>query len=750
MRSLMMVEKENIHEKLLLAEQRLRLVLENSRDVVYQANYDTGFYEYVSPSMEEFSEYSAQELLNGGMEILSSLIHPADVQNLREHLQKIVDTNEGHQRHAIEYRFKTKLQGFRWVSDYRSIIRDSNNMPVSVLGCLRDVGDLKQSQLQIREIERRYRYIFEKNPIPMWAYDADTHAILMVNNAAKDKYGYSEEEFLAMSMEDVSQSRDNRKYFQHDSYEDTHSFTGERAHRKRDGSLMNVEVLSHIIYINGRLTRLIVAHDITERERATRALAFQANILKNVRESVMVTDLEGKITYWNEGAEKLFGYTTDEISGKNAGILRSPDDSGEFRGDLDNTLLKGAFHGEYCGLRKDGNIVWYEVRITPMHDLEDRVTGFIAIANDIGDRKAVYDKLEKSEANLRAIFDNTHKAFILLDKDYKVIAFNKMAAEGSELLFGRKITEGASILDFVKDEKLNYFRKGFEVAMKGEIVQAERRYRVDKAIKWFEFTYNPVLSTNAEHIGVCLGVMDVTERRQANDLVKEQNSGLKKLNAELDRFVYSASHDLRAPLSSVLGLIEIAEMEIKDPQPRHYFSMMKGSINRLNRFIQDIIDYSKNSRLEVEKEPIDFKEVVSEVTDDLKFLEGADKIRIGFDIDDSKVMLSDKGRIKILLSNLIGNSIKYHNLDQEEPRIRISTQINGRYGKINIEDNGIGIPEEHQAKIFDMFYRASYKSGGSGLGLYIVKEIVQKLHGSISVESQPGKGTKFSITLPLE
>ena len=250
-------------------------------------------------------------------------------------------------------------------------------------------------------------------------------------------------------------------------------------------------------------------------------------------------------------------------------------------------------------------------------------------------------------------------------------------------------------------------------------------------------------------IGICLGVMDITERKVSEEKVIEQNNDLKKLNTELDRFVYSASHDLRAPLSSVLGLIDIAEMEITDPQPLHYFAMMKGSINRLNRFIQDIIDYSKNARLEVAKEPIDFKDLVSEVIDDLKFMDGAEKIKIGYDIDSSGILLSDRSRIKILFSNLIGNSIKYHNLDQEEPFINISTRINGRTVKLTIEDNGIGIGKDHVDKVFDMFYRASYKSAGSGLGLYIVKEIIQKLHGNISVESEMGKGTKFTIILPL-
>ena len=745
-----MVDKEeNLYEKLILAEQRLKLVLENARDGIYHLNLQTGNYDFVSPSLERFSGYTEIEFMAGGVEMLTSLIHPADLPGIEQHiahLQSVEKPNFGNP--SIEYRFKTKEKGYRWVSDSRTLIFDEKGTLVAILGSIRDISDLKQTELQTREISRRYKYIFEKNPLPMWAYDADSHAILMVNHAAIEKYGYTEDDFLAMNMEDLSPAKENRQFFQRDSYDDHHSFTGERFHRKRDGGMINVEVLSHVIYINGRLTRLIISHDVTEREVAAKSLAFHANILKNVQESVIVMDLNGNITFWNEGSEKLFGYRAEEISGKYCGMLRIEQSESEFRKDLDNVIIRGSYHGEVCGMRKDGGIIWYDMVITPMHDLQDRVSGFIATAKDMSERRRVQEELRKSEANLRAIFDNTNKAYILLDKHYRIVAFNKTASEGSIIYFNNELKEGSSILDYI-DERLKYFRNGFEKAMRGETVRAERRYKLHGHVLWFEFTYNPVLTSKGEMIGICLGVMDITERKISEEKVIEQNNDLKKLNTELDRFVYSASHDLRAPLSSVLGLIDIAEMEIKDPQPLHYFAMMKGSINRLNRFIQDIIDYSKNARLEVAKEPIDFKDVVGEVIDDLKFMDGADKISIGYDIDSSGVLLSDRSRIKILFSNLIGNSIKYHNLEQETPYIRISTHINGRTAKVIIEDNGIGIGKDHVDKVFDMFYRASYKSAGSGLGLYIVKEIVQKLHGNITVESEMGKGTKFTIMLPL-
>ena len=746
-----MVDKEeNLYEKLLLAEQRFKLLLESARDGVYQLNLLNGSYDFVSPSLERFSGYAEIEFRAGGVEMLTSLIHPADIPGIEEHiahLQSINNPNLGSP--SIEYRFKTKDKGYRWVSDSRTLIKSDDGKIMAILGSIRDISDLKQSELQMREINRRYKYIFEKNPLPMWTYDADSHAILMVNQAAIEKYGFTEEDFLAMTMEDISPSKENRQHLPINGLDDAGSFSGERFHRKRDGKIITVEVLSHVIYISGRLTYLVIAHDVTERQSAAKSLALHANILKNVQESVIVMDLNGNISFWNEGAERLFGYKNEEISGKNYEVLRIEQSEGEFRKDLDTVILRGSYHGEVCGLRKDGSVIWYDLDITPMHDLEERVAGFIATAKDISERRRVQEELKKSEANLRAIFDNTNKAYILLDKQYRIVAYNKTANEGSAIYFKKELKEGVSILEYI-EERVKYFRKGFEHAMRGHNISAERRYRFDGNLLWFEFTYNPVQTQKGELLGICLGISDITERKINEEKVREQNTDLKKLNAELDRFVYSASHDLRAPLSSILGLIDIAEMEIKDPQPLHYFAMMKGSINRLNRFIQDIIDYSKNARLEVAKEAIDFRELVNEVNEDLKYMEGAEKIKFIFDLDEAAVVYSDRKRIKILLSNLLGNAIKYHNLNQDEPFIKISTHLqSAKLAKLCIEDNGIGIAKEHLEKVFDMFYRASYKSAGSGLGLYIVKEIVQKLQGTISVDSELNKGTKFNILLPL-
>jgi len=227
------------------------------------------------------------------------------------------------------------------------------------------------------------------------------------------------------------------------------------------------------------------------------------------------------------------------------------------------------------------------------------------------------------------------------------------------------------------------------------------------------------------------------------------NQLLTKANRELDRFVYSASHDLRAPLSSLLGLIEISQRTDDVEEIKHCLKMMKMRVTDLDSFIKDIIDYSRNTRQEVQKETFSLLELAKEVTDGLKFGTGMEEIFIKYQIDPLLSVTTDRSRLKVVFNNLIGNALKYCNPQKEDQLISIAANIEGERLKVLIEDNGIGIAPEHQPKIFDMFYRASEKSKGSGLGLYIVKETLDKLNGKIAVSSTLGSGTVFRLEIPL-
>ncbi|MGC4020761.1 MAG: HAMP domain-containing sensor histidine kinase [Cyclobacteriaceae bacterium] len=224
---------------------------------------------------------------------------------------------------------------------------------------------------------------------------------------------------------------------------------------------------------------------------------------------------------------------------------------------------------------------------------------------------------------------------------------------------------------------------------------------------------------------------------------------LEKENKELDKFIYRTSHDLRSPLSSVKGLATIATHETTDANAKRFLKEIVANIERLDSFTKEIIEYSKNALTDVMLETVNFNVLVSEIIDRLKYMKEASSIQFLLNIDVKQDFLVDRRRIRIVLDNFIVNAIKYHDPKKSFQYIQVNVNKVDDELIITVADNGIGIPPEYKSKIFDMFYRATSVSIGSGLGLYIVKEAVEKMGGIIEVESNPGSGSKFSVHIPV-
>jgi signal transduction histidine kinase len=234
---------------------------------------------------------------------------------------------------------------------------------------------------------------------------------------------------------------------------------------------------------------------------------------------------------------------------------------------------------------------------------------------------------------------------------------------------------------------------------------------------------------------------------QLDKRVSERTAKLVKANQQLDRFVYSASHDLSAPLKSILGLINLVKLEHRSEGLHQHLKYMENSIVKLEVVIEHLSNFSRNQS-PVSKIDFSFGEIVDEVLDNYKYFASINNLKIIRCFEDTDELHSDFHRIKIVLSNLISNAIKYRDARKEESYVKIMFKKNGVSSVIEIEDNGVGIPAEHQEKIFEMFFRGSTKSEGSGLGLFIVKDIVEKLKGEISLVSEAA--TRFIVTLPHE
>ncbi|QOI96150.1 MAG: HAMP domain-containing histidine kinase [Flammeovirgaceae bacterium] len=240
-----------------------------------------------------------------------------------------------------------------------------------------------------------------------------------------------------------------------------------------------------------------------------------------------------------------------------------------------------------------------------------------------------------------------------------------------------------------------------------------------------------------------------TLNQHSERILQNQNNQLAKANAELDQFAYSVSHDLRAPLSSILGLINLYNLAKSESEKDSLVALISGRVNTLDQFIRDILDNSRNSRMEIKLEEVKLSDMIRQVVSQLSHMRDFGKQELQLHVPETFSIITDAGRLRMILSNLISNAVKYYDPAKPNPYIRISAGIENPHWYLTVEDNGLGISDNHRGKLFDMFYRAHAHGEGSGLGLYIVNEVCKKMGGSISVKTVYGEGSSFTVRLPL-
>jgi len=234
-----------------------------------------------------------------------------------------------------------------------------------------------------------------------------------------------------------------------------------------------------------------------------------------------------------------------------------------------------------------------------------------------------------------------------------------------------------------------------------------------------------------------------------NDRLRTANEALKKMNSEMDNFVYSVSHNLRGPISSIQGVVNIAKLEYPNAElvTGKYFDMIERNVGTLNRTITEIVHYSQNARVRLKPERINLRELFDDTFEKLNYLPEATIIDRVMEFEDDYIT-SDRFRMGVIFQNLLSNSIRYCDPGKDRMEIRLEQRRQGDAFVFNVIDNGIGIRESVMPYIYNMFYRGTERSDGAGLGLYIVRETLEKLRGAIDVESREGEGTQVTIALP--
>jgi signal transduction histidine kinase len=377
-----------------------------------------------------------------------------------------------------------------------------------------------------------------------------------------------------------------------------------------------------------------------------------------------------------------------------------------------------------------------------------QVNNFLKIEQE--DKEKLKYQFERQKNFYELLFDHIPMDVAILNSDLKYIFINRSAIKNAEV---RNWVRGKTYMDYSRyrnldmklaQEREDNFRKIIENGE--EFFYEDTYFKGTEQEKTIYRNMVPYFSHSGEKYILAYGI-DITMVRKASEEIFNKNRELNKLNLELDGLVYSVTHDIRSPLHAVLGLIDVIEKEeLLNKQTEEYVSLIRSSISRLDETINLIFDYSKNARTEVQSAEVNLDELItSSFNHNSKELKK--DIRLIFNKNTELKFYSDPQRVKSILNSLISNAIMFSRSDVDA-YVEITVTLDTDYCEIKVTDNGEGIQQKHQDLIFEMFYRGSKKSIGSGLGLFICKEAVEKLKGTLTFTSYPNEGSNFIIKLP--
>ena len=631
-----------------------------------------------------------------------------------------------------------------------------------------DISERKIAELALQESEAKFRDLAERSLVGIYIIQDGIYKY--VNPRFADIHGYSVEEILGvlgpktlvhpddwpLAEDNIRKRLSGESQFVHYEVRDV----------TKNGEIRSVELTGSRTQYQGRPAIVGTILDITERKQAGEELTSEKERLEVVTQSIgaglAVISREYRTLWANKVLQDIFGECVGKVCYTHYNQREEICPGCGVR-NIFETGAEEVVH-EQAGRDSAGNTIWSQIIATPIRDKGGNITAVLELVVPITARKLAEEALKAARDQLLAIIEFLPDATFVIDRDKRVIAWNRtleeMTGTCKEDIIGKADYAYSvpfygklrpALIDLVDKHDEESESKYINVVRKGRAIYAEAHvpslFNGRGAYVWA--TASLLCDSENNKTGAIESIRDITERKNAEQIRERLVKELESSNAEMERFTYTVSHDLRSPLITVNGLVGFLKSDLEKGNTTRidtYFERISNAIAKMDNLLKDTLELSRIGRVANPPDNVPFGEIVQEALSQVqgRITKSGVKFTVTQDLPDVYV---DRMRIVEVMVNLIENSIKYMG-DQAQPEIEIGHQSKDGLCTFFIRDNGIGIDPSQHDKVFELFYKIDNNSEGTGAGLAIVKRIIEGQGGHIWVESEKGKGSTFYFTLP--
>jgi PAS domain S-box-containing protein len=608
---------------------------------------------------------------------------------------------------------------------------------------------------QVIESEGKYKDLFENNPIPMWVYSVDSLRFIMVNDAAIAHYGYSRDEFLSMTLKDIRPDGEITKLEKNLAQPEFNIETSKTwKHKKKDGTIIHVEINSHSLpKSNGQHLRFVMARDVTEQFRLQNELRESEEKFRNIFEStkaifLIIDPADGKIIEANDAACSFYGYNKNEmIEGLYLNQINTLPEN-EINAGMQEAIQHSIRFFNFKHRLKNGSIKDVEVFSGPIHFLDRNL--LFSVIHDVSEKKAAEENIKLLAYALESI--NECISLTDLNNNIKYVngAFCKVYGYEKIELIGKYISTVLAH-ENAKEAENKILGSTLNGEWKGELINKRKNGEEFPVY----LSTSPIRNDKGDIIsllGVALDLTDIKISREELIRAKEKAEEMNRLKSN---FLANMSHELRTPMIGMLGFSQILKQELNDPEQQEMAEAIYTSGQRLMQTLNLVLDLSRieANKMEIKLNEINIKDIINSST---KIYESEIKnknlyLNKIFKNDNIYCFLDELLLVQII-NNLLSNALKFTKIGGITIELDLEKTGIDDWAVIKVIDTGIGIPEDYRPLIFEEFRQVSEGLGrnyeGSGLGLTLTKKTVEIMNGTISVKSELGKGSVFSIRFP--